>query len=147
MGHIICATRGGEGSRHVQREALRRAQANGHTLEFLYVADMEAYPGVDDALREPLKEELRWLGDVLLRLAQQRAQAARPLEALTTIREGSVPGAISRYLRERQPDSLLLGAPRGTTASVFGDDEIERFAAEIERDTGIEVIIVRPDAG
>jgi hypothetical protein len=40
---------------------------------------------------------------------------------------------------------VLLGAPRGTTADVFGDDPVERLADEISGKAGIDVEIVRPD--
>ena len=37
MGCIVCATRGGEGSRAVQLAAIERAKQSGNELVFLYL--------------------------------------------------------------------------------------------------------------
>ena len=60
------------------------------------------------------------------------------------IREGPVQDEICRFITEREAELLLIGAPRGTTAVIFGDDKVEQFAADIEKTTGIPVEIVRP---
>lgn len=143
---IVCATRGGEGSRAVQQAAMQRAEALNANVEFLYVIDVDALEGVDDGLRESVKAELRWLGETLLHLAKQRIdQADNTVSAEIVIREGRVRPFLKDYLRDREADLLLLGAPRGTTANVFGDDEIEQFARELQNVTGVLVEVVRPE--
>jgi nucleotide-binding universal stress UspA family protein len=143
---IVCATRGGEGSRAVQQIALQRAVEMNGTVEFLYVLDVDALEGVEDGLRTAVKHELRWLGETLLHLAKQRVDRAdNSVSAEIVIREGQVRSFLKVYLRDRAADLLLLGAPRGTTANVFGDDEIEKFALEIQNDTGVIVEVVRPE--
>jgi hypothetical protein len=109
-GAIVCATRGGEGSRAVKERAIEHALAHDCALVFLFVIDAEAIeeegPAAGGrALDSALRRELRWIGRVLLE---------------------------------------LLGAPRGTTANVFGDDAIERFAEEIASISGVEVEVARP---
>ena len=49
-------------------------------------------------------------------------------------------------MEEESADLLLLGAPRGTSASILGDDPVERFAESIERESGVPVEIVRPES-
>ncbi len=144
-GHIVCATRGGEGSRAVQIEAVRRAQSLNKSLSFLFVTDVVHILGeVDGGLETAVLAELEWMGRTLLCIAQQRAQLAE-VEADVVIRQGDVKDEISRFLQQTQADMLLLGAPRGTTANVFGDDAVEQFAQLIQETTGIAVEIIRPE--
>ncbi len=145
MGSIVCATRGGEGSRAVQAAAIRQAKEAGSPLQFLYVADPNSLDDdIDEGLKTAVLAELHWMGDTLLRIAQKRADAEQ-LTSDVAIREGNVPQEIIRFVREVEADLLLLGAPRGTTANVFGDDAIERLAQQIETEAGVRVKIVRPE--
>lgn len=145
MSGIVCATRGGEGSRAVQDAAIRRAKAEERPLIFLYIADPNSLDDdVDVGLRTAVLAELTWMGETLLRMAQRRADAAY-LASEVRIRQGAVRQEICRFLQEHDIGLLMLGAPRGTTANVFGDDAIERFAVSIQQDTNVPVEIVRPD--
>lgn len=143
MSTIVCATRGGEGSRAAQLKAVERAKQDDHRLIFLYVVDVHMVGQFDDNLQEAVKAEFHWLGKSLLHVARQRAERAG-ISAEISIRDGSVKEEIERFLRESQADVLMLGAPRGTSP-VFGDDTIEHFARDIETDTGIPVELVRPE--
>ena len=145
MGNVVCATRGGEGSRAAQEVAIRYAQENQHDLIFMYVVDFKTLDEFDDSLLPAVREELTWLGQSLLRIAGNRAEQAG-VTAEIIIREGDVRLVIEEYLQESQADLLILGAPRGTTANVFGDDAIEQFAQRIEEDTGVRAEIARPEA-
>lgn len=144
MGCIVCATRGGEGSRAAQMAAIRQAQKVGKPLVFLYVTDPDSLGDADEQLLPAIRHELNWMGRTLLQVAKGRAEAAG-LEASVEIREGNVQEQIERFLQEVDAQVLLLGAPRGLTANVFGDDAVERFAQLIEEDTGIEVLVIYPD--
>jgi nucleotide-binding universal stress UspA family protein len=145
MGNIVCATRGGEGSRAAQMAAIEHAKVNDMSLTFLYVVDPNSLENnVDDTLHQALLAELTWMGEVLLRIAQKRADAAY-LGTEVRIRRGSVREEIVRFVKEVQADLLVLGAPRGTTANVFGDDAIERLAASITQQTAVPVEIIRPE--
>jgi nucleotide-binding universal stress UspA family protein len=149
-GPIVCATRGGEGSRAVKERAIEHALAHDSALIFLYVIDAEAIeeegPAAGGrALDTALRLELRWMGRVLLEMARAQAERAGA-SATLVIREGDVREEIAAYVREIGAARLLLGAPRGTTANVFGDDAIERFAEEIASISGVGVEVVRPEA-
>jgi nucleotide-binding universal stress UspA family protein len=109
----------------------------------LFVIDISSLGDADDKLRSAVRDELAWLGLALLRIAQQRADAAH-VESEIVIREGPVRDEICRFIKERSADMLLLGAPRGTTTATFGDDMVEQLADDIERTVGISVEIVRP---
>ncbi|MFN2221938.1 MAG: universal stress protein [Chloroflexota bacterium] len=143
MENIVCATRGGAGSRAVRERAIEYASQHGAALVFLFVIDISSLGDADDKLQSAVRDELTWLGLALLRIAQQRADAAH-VESEIVIREGPVRDEICNFIKERSADMLLLGAPRGTTTSTFGDDMVEQLAADIERTTGVTVEIVRP---
>ncbi len=144
MNEIVCATRGGEGSRAVQIAAIERAKRLGQPLVFLYVASAGTIDTDSSSLQQAVREELIWLGKALLHVARHRARDAG-LEAQMVILVGDVQDEICNYLTEHKASILLLGAPRGTTAELLGDDAVERFAARIKANSGVEVQIVRPE--
>lgn len=143
LGPVVCATRGGQGSRAAQLQAIRSARDLGVPLTFLYVVDIRMLGEVDEKLSIAVRAELQWLGQALLRVAKQRAEQVG-VDVDIAIREGIVRDEIIRYLRESHASLLILGAPRGTT-SQFGDDSIELYARSIERDAGIDVQVMRPE--
>lgn len=145
MSNVVCATRAGQGSRAAQLAAIEYARQPGKELTFLYVIDINSMGELDEIIEEALRQELLWMGKTLLRIAEMRADQA-DLRANLVIREGSVRDEICDYVTETQAELLLLGAPRGTSANVFGDDEIEKFAGSIEATTGVPVRIVRPES-
>jgi len=145
MSSIVCATRGGEGSRAAQMAAIRRAKETGEPLLFLYIVDPDSLEEkIADSLKEAILAELVWMGESLLRIAQKRANLAH-LNTEIKIRRGNVHEEIVRFMKDVEADLLVLGAPRGTTANIFGDDAIERLAEVIRQETAVSVEIVRPD--
>jgi len=145
MKSIVCATRGGEGSRAAQMAAIREARRSGKPLTFLYVTDTSSIANVEEVLLPALRAELNWMGRTLLQVAKQRAEAAGLL-AHVKILEGRVQEEIGRFLAEADADLLILGAPRDATSTVFGDDAVEQFAQSIQSKTGVRVQVVRPEA-
>lgn len=141
---IVCATRGGEGSRAAQMAAIKRARKEGKPLVFLYVTAPDSLGDVDEKLLPAIRHELNWMGKTLLQVAKGRAEAAG-LRASVEIREGNVQEQIEQFLQEAHAKVLMLGAPRGITANVFGDDAVERFARVIQDDTGVEVLVIYPN--
>lgn len=144
MNKIVCATRGGEGSRAVQLAAIEQAKTTGNPLVFLYVAAPGSLSDVSPALETAVREELVWLGKALLFVAEKRARDAG-LEVESALRQGPVLDQICSYLVSNNVTILLLGAPRGTTSELFGDDPVERFAADIHQRTDVAVKIIRPE--
>ncbi len=144
-GGIVCATRGGESSRIVQLEAIRLARTQDKSLTFIYVVDSGVMDKVDEGLKTAVHNELLWMGKTLLRIAQRRAGSA-DLNAELIVREGNVRDEICRFLDESDAAMLLLGAPRGATADVIGDDAIEQFAASIQARNGADVRIIYPES-
>ena len=96
---IVCATRGGEGSRAAQEAAIRRARKEGKPLVFLYVTALDSLGDVDEQLIPAIRQELNWMGQTLLQVAKGRAEAAG-LKATVEIREGAVQMEIDRFLQK-----------------------------------------------
>jgi nucleotide-binding universal stress UspA family protein len=145
MSNIVCATRAGEGSRAVQMAAIDHARGPDKQLTFLYIIDVTSLGEVDDMIAAALREEMMWMGKTLLRIAERRAADAN-LTVSLVIREGAVRDEICQFVTEARAELLLLGAPRDSTANIFGDDEIETFAGSIQATTGVPVKIVRPES-
>ena len=144
MSDIVCALRGGQGSLAVRLQAIARAKERSLPLTFLSIIDLQSFEDVKEMMLPALASELAWMTEVLARLAMQQAQQ-QGVDARLVIRKGDVRSEIGRYLRESEASLLLLGAPRGTTANVFGDDAVEQFADFIQKSTGVPVEIARPE--
>jgi nucleotide-binding universal stress UspA family protein len=78
-------------------------------------------------------------------IARRRADNSQ-VASEVVIREGIVREEIIRFVNERSAELLLLGAPRGTTDTLFGDDIIEQYARSIQEETGVLVEVVRPES-
>jgi nucleotide-binding universal stress UspA family protein len=145
MSSIVCATRGGEGSRAAQLAAINRAKETGKPLLFLYIVDPTSLDDqFDDSLKDAIVAELNWMGKTLLHIAQKRAETA-DLGSEINIRQGQVQHEIARFVKDVEADLLVLGAPRATTTNIFGDDAIERLAEGIQQEAAVSVEIIRPD--
>jgi nucleotide-binding universal stress UspA family protein len=144
MGHIVCAIRGGQGSLAVRQLAIHRARERQAPLTFLSIVDTTSLLEPGSKLEAAVHEELRWTVSVLVRIASQHA-ALEHVKADTAVRDGPVREAIVNFLKEVDADLLLLGAPRGTTANLIGDDAIERFAHALAEETGVTVEVARPE--
>ena len=144
MNEIVCATRGGEGSRAVQMAAIDQARETGNPLVFFYVVNLDRLGLIENGMEMAVHEEMMWLGKALLQVAHARARA-QGLDARLVVRSGDVRDEICSYLIAHHASLLLLGAPRAATNTVFGDDPVERFASSIHDTTGVPVLVVRPE--
>jgi len=142
MATIICAVRGGEPSRVVQRKAIDMALEGGHSLIFLFVVDVHGLGEMAEGLQEAAVTELAWFGSALLGIAQRRAERLG-VTAEIAIRYGRVAEQIPAFIQSQHADYLLLGCPRAVfNKTIFTEDAIRRFANDIEHRTGIDVILV-----
>lgn len=142
---IVCATRGGEGSRAAQLAAIAKAKESAEPLIFLFVVDPKSLNQVDESLETAVSRELSWMGQTLLQIAKRRAQEAG-IEAECTLQHGNVQDEIGLFIQAQEASLLILGTSRGATANVFGDDAVEQFARSIETETGVKVEVVHPSA-
>lgn len=144
MNEIVCATRGGQGSRAVRLRALERAAETDRGVVYFFAMDTSSLGNHDDSLNAAIRDEFNWQGRVLLEIARSQAEAAG-IPAKIVIREGRFRDELVRLLGEVDASLCLLGAPRGTTRGTIGDDPIERLAEDIERASDVPVEIAHPE--
>jgi hypothetical protein len=133
MGAILCATGNGVQSRTVQAAAIELARAQQKRLVFVHVVDLRQLGDLEAALHPAAQAELAWLGEAMLRLAQDRARR-RGVAAEGQILHGPVCQALESYLGSHEVDLLLLGAAT--------NDEIIRFAQRVQDDLSVPVQFV-----
>jgi nucleotide-binding universal stress UspA family protein len=140
MGKILCATRGGEASYRTQDKAIALAKERGDTLLFLYVADLHFLDKTAASIVVDVATEIEHMGEFLLAMAQERAHK-EGLEASLVTRKGDVREQIKAAAVEEGAALVVLGRPTDET-SRFKLEALQAFAAEIEEETGIPVVIL-----
>jgi len=141
MGKILCATRGGEASYRTQDAAIALARERGDSLIFLYVVDTHFLDRTERAVRpDVVAEEMARMGQFLLTMAQERAQA-QGVQTEVRIRHGEVLEEPKAAALEEKADLVILGHP-GKEESTFRQADLESIAREIEEETGVETRIV-----
>ena len=140
MGKILCATRGGEASYRTQDAAIALAKERGDTLLFLYIVDLHFLDKTSGSVVVDVGLEMNKMGKFLLLMAKERA-AEQGIVAETACHTGEFRKELGNIAREESILLILLGRP-ADTESVFQLTSLQAFAAEIERETGIETRII-----
>jgi nucleotide-binding universal stress UspA family protein len=140
MGKILCATRGGEASYRAQDQAIALARRRGDSLIFLYVIDTHFLDKTAAPIVVDVGNQLQNMGQFLLAMAREKAES-QGVTVQCICRPGQVRDEIKAVAREEQVDTVVLGRPAGE-ANTFAMEELKTFAAEIEAETGSQVVIV-----
>lgn len=141
MNKILCATRGGEASRRTQEAVIEMARQEGATIVFLYVVDVEFLRLTARGVRpDVVSTEMEHMGEFLLAIAVERAQKAG-VEAEAVVRHGKLIEALESAAQEQGADAVAFGRPAGVDSS-FSLSDLEKVAARITEDTGIETFIL-----
>jgi len=141
MGKILCATRGGEASYRTQDAVIALAQERGDALVFLYVVDTDFISRTEYAVRpDVVATEMENMGQFLLTMACERADN-QGVEATACIKHGKLTTALKEAAVEQGVSLVALGRPAGGD-SRFQLAGLEKLAAEITEETGIEARII-----
>jgi nucleotide-binding universal stress UspA family protein len=140
MGKILCATRGGEASYRTQDAATALAKERGDTLLFLYVVDLHFLDKTSGPVVVDVEQEMIKMGKFLLLMAKERA-AEQGVAAETVCRKGEFRPELKNIAREEGTSLIMLGRP-ADTESVIQLTVLQTFAAEVERETGVETRII-----
>jgi nucleotide-binding universal stress UspA family protein len=141
MKKILCATRGGEASLRTQDAVITMAQEHGASILFLYVVDVEFLKLTARGVRpDVVITEMEHMGEFLLALACERA-AAQGVEADLCLRHGPLGEALRSAASEEGADAIAFGRPAGHNSS-FSLADLERLAAQLEQDTGVQTYIL-----
>jgi nucleotide-binding universal stress UspA family protein len=141
MGKILCATRGGEASHRTQDAVIALAQEQGDSIVFLYVLDTDFLGYTARAVRpDVVAREMEHMGEFLLTMASERAEK-QGVEATFFIKQGQLADALKEAAVEKDVTLVALGRPAGEE-SRFQLASLEKLAAEITEETGIEARII-----
>jgi nucleotide-binding universal stress UspA family protein len=117
------------------------AKEEGARILFLYVVDIEFLRLTARAVRtDVVAAEMENMGEFLLALAVERA-VSQGVEAEMCLRHGPLLEALESAAVEEGADAIAFGRPAGPDSS-FSLTDLERLAAQIEEDTGIETYIL-----
>lgn len=141
MGTILCPTRGGPASGCTQDEAISIAKERGDDLLFLYVVNLQFLDKTAAPIVIDIVDELHQMGEFMLLVAKERAEE-QGVRSRTLTRKGEVREEIKEVAQEENVSLVILGRPAGEQ-SAFQLAELEQFADEFERVTGIETMICR----
>lgn len=111
MSVIVCATHAGEESRALHIAAFRRAAEAGSSLTFLHVLGGQDFDEQPNRMQAAIQTEMEWLLHVLVRVARDRSEAT-DVATHVVVRTGDARTEILAYVREAEPEALLLGVPR-----------------------------------
>jgi len=139
MGVILCPMRGGPQSYRNQDKAIAYAKKRGDSLLFLYVVDLHFLDKTAAPIVVDVGDEVQEMGEFMLLMAKERAEG-QGVETRTISRKGKVREEIKKVAQVEGVSLILLGRPGGEE-SAFHISELEDYAAEIKRETGIEAII------
>ena len=136
-GGIVCATRGGEGSEPTTDYAISRAKELKLPLVFLYIADVEFMKYTEMGRTSLVADEVRKMGEFIMLTMVERAEQ-QGVAAEYAVRQGEFRAQLVDYIKERQPQLLVLGCPLPDSC-YFQPDALAKLAEEIKEETGVEV--------
>ncbi len=144
MTGILCSTNAGEDSRAVHMAAFASAVERNTELTFLHVVGGDDFYAQPERMREAIRAEMEWLLYAMVRVARDRIDAA-DVASDVVIQTGDPRVEILAYVRDMEPELLVIGAPREGQISLFHESSIDDFIAEVEA-LGVQVELVETTA-
>jgi nucleotide-binding universal stress UspA family protein len=140
---ILCAVRGGPESRETVTYSIELALETGARLTFFHALDAEF---LDYATIGPLSvvyQELVEMGKFTMLILSDRAQRRGVAEVNYVVWEGNIRKQLQKAAIETRAEIMVMGRPtRGPVQNVFKPDEMESFAAELEKEGHLRLILV-----
>ncbi len=142
MEKIVCAIRGGDTSRRAQERAVALGQARNGLVIFVHVIDTDLIARMETPLTDAVQIEMEQIGNALLSIAVERAQA-QGAKAEKALRTGPVRPTLEAFLHEVQATVLVLGAPDGGSKyTPFTRARFDEFVGQLKASLDIEVQVV-----
>jgi len=143
LNQVLCAVRGGPESRETVTYAIDLAMKTGARLTFFHALDAEF---LNHATIGPLSivyQELVEMGKFTMLILCDRAQRRGVTEVNYVVWEGNIRKQLHQAAIETKAEVMVMGRPtRGPTQNVFKFDEMESFAAELEKEGSLRLILV-----
>lgn len=140
MGTIVCATRGGEASYRTQDLVIEMAKRAGDKLVFVFAVDTHFLDKTHAPILVDVEQELDHMAEFLLLMAQERASKAG-MEAEQVVKHGDLRDVLVETAQEQEATLIVLGRP-GEEESRFVLEGLQKFAAELQEASDVEVQIV-----
>ncbi len=131
MSVILCATGNGAQSRTVQSAAVEAALRRQARLVFVHVVDLQQLGELDESLLPAARAELAWLGEAILRLAQDRSRR-QGVQTESAVLYGDVREALEGFMRAHPVDLLLMGATSSDVITAFGQHVRDDLGVAVE---------------
>lgn len=142
MSGIVCAIRGGPGSRATIARAIEQARETGEPLIFLYVVDLDFLLRTETSRVRTISEEMHQMGEFILLAAQAKAME-KGVTAQGVVRHGNVIEEITGLCHEIGASCCILGRPQAEQESnVFTADTLEQFCEYAEEQVGAKIIVL-----
>ncbi len=146
MPAIVCAIRGGPGSKPTIARAIELAQETGYGLHLLYVVNLDFMTHTGTSRVRRLSQDLHQMGEFILLTAMAQAEAAG-VAADSQVRHGSVIEEIEGMVRDLNAEYLVLGVPSADPDKrEFDLERLQGFADQVREDTGVEVVLADGEA-
>lgn len=145
MSGIVCAIRGGPGSKATIQASIDLAKQINQPLHFLYVVNLEFLQRTESSRVRLISDELQNMGDFILLSAQAKAEA-QGIHAQGTVRQGHVADEIVGLAVELGASHIVLGRPAGDEeGDVFTEDRLQSFRDRIQTESGAQVVIAQSE--
>jgi nucleotide-binding universal stress UspA family protein len=140
---ILCAVRGGPESRETVTYAIDLALETGARLTFFHAMDAEFLNHATIGPLSVIYHELVEMGKFTMLILVDRAQRRGVAEVNYAVWEGNIRKQLHQAAIETKAEVMVIGRPtRSPTQNVFKFDEMENFAAELEKEGHLRLILV-----
>ena len=143
LNQVLCAVRGGPESRETVTYAIDLALETGARLTFFHALDAEFLNHATIGPLSVVYQELVEMGKFTMLILVDRAQRRGVAEVNYAVWEGNIRKQLHQAAIETKAEVMVMGRPtRSQTQNVFKFDEMESFAAELEKEGHLRLILV-----
>jgi nucleotide-binding universal stress UspA family protein len=144
--YIVCAVRGRPASRATVSRAIDLALEHQARLTFLYVSDAQFLEYATIGPLSVVYKELLEMARFTMLILCDRARRRGVEDVNYLVLEGNLRKQLRQFAIDTSADLLIMGVPiPGTGKKMFTQKELDQFIQEVERESSLRVIQVRPD--
>lgn len=141
MSGIVCAIRGGPGSKPTIEKSIELAKETELTIHFLYVVNLDFMSKTSASRVSHLYQDLDQMGEFILLMAQERAES-KGVMADGTVSHGTVREEIIKLCHDMNANYVVLGRPQmKEDVNVFTHDLLSDFEKQVQEESGAVVVI------
>lgn len=128
------------------KQAIQLARQRDAHLTFLFIVDTEFLSFATVAPATVIHEQLHNMGDFIMAKLEDQARESGVTAVDHAILEGGVREQIYRFVLDHDVDTVVMGRPVNETGGdVFDAGTVLNFAAALEHETGVEVVVAEQE--